>query len=176
MNIAKGKIGNALTSTADNHVVAVAADLYDEELGLYQDEINKRLADKTVGVEGLVSSLPEASSENEGKVYGIVYDNLITGLYVCEEDSGSYAFNPLGLSEASLYYIATEYKDSLVTYPVGLYKFNGEKIVPIGYKETYLDGGKAVSDYQKIVDSAVGSSDIADEKCMIVNCGGAFGI
>lgn len=43
MEIAKGKIGNALTSTAKNHVVAVANDLYDEELGLYQSELNKRI-------------------------------------------------------------------------------------------------------------------------------------
>ena len=31
MEIAKGKIGNALTSTAKDHVVAVANDLYDED-------------------------------------------------------------------------------------------------------------------------------------------------
>ena len=36
MEIAKGKIGNALTSTAKDHVVAVANDLYDEELNKYQ--------------------------------------------------------------------------------------------------------------------------------------------
>lgn len=43
MEIAKGKIGNALTSTAKNHVVAVANDLYDEELGMYQSELNKKI-------------------------------------------------------------------------------------------------------------------------------------
>jgi hypothetical protein len=42
MEIAKGKIGNALTSTAKNHVVAVANDLYDEELNKYQSELNKQ--------------------------------------------------------------------------------------------------------------------------------------
>ena len=35
MEIAKGKIGNALT--AKNHVVAVANDLYDEELNGYKE-------------------------------------------------------------------------------------------------------------------------------------------
>lgn len=40
MNITKGKIGNALTSTASDHTVAVAADIYDEELGKYQSDIN----------------------------------------------------------------------------------------------------------------------------------------
>jgi hypothetical protein len=42
MEIAKGKIGNALTSTAKNHVIAVANDLYDEELNKYQSELNKQ--------------------------------------------------------------------------------------------------------------------------------------
>lgn len=40
MNIAKGKIGNALTSTASDHVVAVAADIYDENLEKYQSDVN----------------------------------------------------------------------------------------------------------------------------------------
>lgn len=43
MEIAKGKIGNALTSTAKNHVVAVANDLYDEELNKYQSELNNMI-------------------------------------------------------------------------------------------------------------------------------------
>lgn len=46
MNIAKGKIGNALTSTADNHVVAVANDLYDEKREKYQSEINQDLSEQ----------------------------------------------------------------------------------------------------------------------------------
>lgn len=46
MNISKGKIGNALTSTADNHVVAVANDIYDEERGKYQSEINQDLSEQ----------------------------------------------------------------------------------------------------------------------------------
>lgn len=45
MEIAKGKIGNALTSTAKDHVVAVANDLYDEELEMYQSELNKRIGE-----------------------------------------------------------------------------------------------------------------------------------
>lgn len=43
MEIAKGKIGNALTSTAKDHVVAVANDLYDEELNKYQSELNSMI-------------------------------------------------------------------------------------------------------------------------------------
>ena len=43
MEIAKGKIGNALTSTAKDHVVAVANDLYDEDLNKYQSELNEKI-------------------------------------------------------------------------------------------------------------------------------------
>lgn len=44
LNPAFGLIGNALKSTAADHVVAVTSDLYDEEYGLYQSEINKVIA------------------------------------------------------------------------------------------------------------------------------------
>lgn len=43
MEIAKGKIGNALTSTASDHVVAVTADIYDEKQKRYQEDINEYL-------------------------------------------------------------------------------------------------------------------------------------
>lgn len=41
INPAFGLIGNALKSTAADHIVAVADDLYDETYGLYQSEINR---------------------------------------------------------------------------------------------------------------------------------------
>ena len=41
-NITKGKIGNALTSTAADHIVAVAQDIFDEALQLYQSEVNQQ--------------------------------------------------------------------------------------------------------------------------------------
>ena len=40
MEIVKGKMANAMTSTAQDHVIAVAADIYDESLGKYQSQIN----------------------------------------------------------------------------------------------------------------------------------------
>ena len=40
-NPAFGFIGNALKSNAADHIVVVAEDLYDTELGMYQSEINK---------------------------------------------------------------------------------------------------------------------------------------
>lgn len=49
-NITKGKIGNALTSTANDHVVAVAVDIYDENIDKYQSQINEEI-DKSVFVE-----------------------------------------------------------------------------------------------------------------------------
>ena len=48
MEISKGKIGNALTSVAGNHVIAVAADIYDEKVGEYQENINNRVADRYI--------------------------------------------------------------------------------------------------------------------------------
>lgn len=42
--IVKGKIGNALTSTAADHVVAVADDIFDEELEKYQSVLNRLMA------------------------------------------------------------------------------------------------------------------------------------
>lgn len=39
--IVKGKIANALTSAAKNHIVATTDDLYDTDFQMYQDEINK---------------------------------------------------------------------------------------------------------------------------------------
>ena len=45
-NIIKGKIGNALTSTATNHVVAVSKDIYDESMNKYQSKINTESQNK----------------------------------------------------------------------------------------------------------------------------------
>ena len=42
--IVKGKIANALTSAAKNHIVATTDDLYDTNFLEYQDEINKRIS------------------------------------------------------------------------------------------------------------------------------------
>ena len=57
--IVKGKIGNALTSTAADHVVAVANDVFDEELEQYQGELNQ----ENKGVTGLlgITNLPDSS-------------------------------------------------------------------------------------------------------------------
>ena len=41
--ITKGQVGNALTSTAADHILAVADDVFDEEQQAYQSEINRLL-------------------------------------------------------------------------------------------------------------------------------------
>lgn len=48
-NVVKSKVANALTSAAKDHVIAVAQDIYDEELNQYQSEINKNKADLVDG-------------------------------------------------------------------------------------------------------------------------------
>ena len=62
MSIIKGKIGNALTSTATDHTVAVAKDIYDEDLLKYQSEINQQLKDMedSVGEPGGIAQLDES--------------------------------------------------------------------------------------------------------------------
>lgn len=58
MEISKGKVGNALTSVAKNHVLAVAADIYDEKHDDYQENINGRVADRSARiVDGAVQSM-----------------------------------------------------------------------------------------------------------------------
>lgn len=60
-NPAFGFIGNALKSNAADHIVAVAEDLYDTELGMYQSEINKAaknaLGQTIQAVDGRVTDL-----------------------------------------------------------------------------------------------------------------------
>lgn len=53
MEIVKSKMANALTSADSNHIIAVAADVYDETQGDYQSNINQNLIDE---IEELKSS------------------------------------------------------------------------------------------------------------------------
>lgn len=48
--IVKGKIANALTSAAKNHIVATTDDIYDTNLLEYQDEINQSIIETLSGV------------------------------------------------------------------------------------------------------------------------------
>ena len=87
MEVKKAIIGNALTSSAANHVVAVAEDIYDELKGRYQSDINedavkaKIIADKAaadIGVDSITllqGGIDAGGSENTSSYY------LRTGRY-----------------------------------------------------------------------------------------------
>lgn len=65
MDIVKGKIGNALTSTAADHIVAVAHDLFDETQGMYLDNINEYLITKTEKLSDMLSCFSTGVWEND---------------------------------------------------------------------------------------------------------------
>lgn len=44
MEIVKSKMANALTSADSNHIIAVAGDVYDEDLGMYQSGLNENVS------------------------------------------------------------------------------------------------------------------------------------
>lgn len=69
MDITKGKIGNALTSAAADHVVAVAADIYDETAQQYQSQIN---ADDKAQMKALNDRIDSISGSSEG-IFEIEY-------------------------------------------------------------------------------------------------------
>lgn len=64
MEIVKGLIGNALTSTAADHVVAVAKDIYDEKQERYQDDINSHLLEQVQNINDSTSCFNSGLWEN----------------------------------------------------------------------------------------------------------------
>ena len=58
--IIKGKIGNAITSVAEDHIVVVSEDVFDEKHQMYQSEIN----------DIAVSGVPKWEGEYEGEYSG----------------------------------------------------------------------------------------------------------
>lgn len=50
INVVKSNIANALTSAASNHILGVAADIYDEELEQYQSDINKSIKQNVIEI------------------------------------------------------------------------------------------------------------------------------
>lgn len=92
-NPAFGYIGNALKSNAADHIVAVADDLYDSELGMYQSEINKAALENsgtTSSDHYFMTTSQYKELVNNGSVVidgkTIVYDeNAFYALYEAEE-------------------------------------------------------------------------------------------
>ena len=58
--IIKGKIGNAITSVAEDHIVVVSDDVFDEKHQMYQSEIN----------DIAMSGVPKWEGEYEGEYSG----------------------------------------------------------------------------------------------------------
>lgn len=58
--IIKGKIGNAITSVAEDHIVVVSEDIFDEKHQKYQSEIN----------DIAMSGVPKWEGEYEGEYSG----------------------------------------------------------------------------------------------------------
>ena len=58
--IIKGKIGNAITSVAEDHIVVVSEDVFDEKYQKYQSEIN----------DIAMSGVPKWEGEYEGEYSG----------------------------------------------------------------------------------------------------------
>ena len=58
--IIKGKIGNAITSVAEDHIVVVSDDVFDEKHQKYQSEIN----------DIAMSGVPKWEGEYEGEYSG----------------------------------------------------------------------------------------------------------
>ena len=79
--IVKGKIGNALTSTAADHVVAVADDIFDEQLEKYQSVLNSLMAIKDES--GEVHENPFRYVANEEYMFAIVdgSDRFLCGIH-----------------------------------------------------------------------------------------------
>lgn len=83
MEIVKSKMANALTSADSNHIIAVAGDVYDEDLGMYQSELNENVSKGYVyDVEGEewvpnTPALPVASVQHLGGIkLGFLADTL----------------------------------------------------------------------------------------------------
>lgn len=74
-SIAFGKIGNALTSTANDHVVASASDIYDLILKGYQSEINSALTESTLDLSERLSGVTFMT--NDEYIFAIVDANGI---------------------------------------------------------------------------------------------------
>lgn len=91
MKISKGAIANALTSKAPNHIIAVAADVFDENLQKYQSEINE-------DVESRVSKLEKGGGGGSSS-----------------SSASDVTFNPTGtgLASTNVQEAITEVKDAL---------------------------------------------------------------
>ncbi len=82
MEIAKAKVANALTSAASDHVIAVAADVYDENKEKYQSTLNQefdvRLGNIESGTSGGGGELTENSVDTQHIKNGAVTEDKLS--------------------------------------------------------------------------------------------------
>ena len=82
MEIAKAKVANALTSAASDHVIAVAADVYDENKEKYQSTLNQefdtRLGNIESGTSGGGGELTENSVDTKHIKNGAVTEDKLS--------------------------------------------------------------------------------------------------
>lgn len=88
MNLAKGNIGNALHSTAAEHVVAESTEIYDQTQKAYQNELNTRFA-KAASV--MVESWLDTTPTNSILDGGYAYDESAKKLYRYSSTTSSYS-------------------------------------------------------------------------------------
>lgn len=67
-DIVKGKIANAITSAAKNHIVAVVDDIYDADFKEYQGEVNKRVHTNIGSLHAGVKNANIRIDDNEGRI------------------------------------------------------------------------------------------------------------
>ncbi len=61
--IVKGKIANAITSAAKDHIVATSEDIYDEQLQKYQSDTNKSLVDNISEIKEIISDTSDLAEK-----------------------------------------------------------------------------------------------------------------
>lgn len=63
--IVQSVLGNAITSSAEGHVIAVSNDIYDEDLEMYQKEINQ----KVINLESEASNIGSIPEEKISELF-----------------------------------------------------------------------------------------------------------
>lgn len=127
-DIAKGEIGNALTSTASNHIVAVADEIYDEEQKGYQSEINKETKKSIKDLAHKMSEIDKETIETEEDSIDI------------EDNNGNKVFH-LGEDGLDAKNVRSNGKPVLTEH---------QDISPILYKTSNIKGNKT-SEYESVI-------------------------
>lgn len=165
-NIAKGKIGNALTSVASDHIVAVTNDIFDEEQQEYQQPLNKGNKQHFEDIEKRISPAIYCKG-----FLNIGQTPAEDGIYLQRDAEG----DPVQIvtkKGADLQRSIPE-EGILYTCEGRAYVFNGIMLIPSGHSYFIFDGGKADSQYG--YGSAIGGGNASTDFTIAkrIDCGGA---